>query len=504
MTDYSSYNVSVSPSDIFAHIKFLKAVNSSEHLKQPHILLNALRRYEVFWLPLLVKHESETTNNTAPVLQPPLDVEWMWHVHLLAPYEYENNCNALISTIPADHKFHANKFEHDKAVTYTKSLWESLYVDEKYDFDGTDVPLIPSDHTSKINYDIIAACGRQSAFYYNVSLPHYVDPSFVEAAVIRYKKFLGLKKTNCDAFIVPMYDVDLVWHTHQLQHKLYKQETEVISGKMLNHDDTTTDRGANSKLTESDGITRKLWLDTYNEQFPIAGAMYRGKDCSASFFSVAGQGFHRYFATSCVIQVTSVSLKNHGKLAKLAGSIRLHSHIGVSCRRSEPLAEQKSDDAFQWSGVLLKSEMSSAALNHSSLKLEITKNAGMLKGLLGLKKIVSEHTFKLESLVQEMLSGSKELPKDMTFSLMSSDEKVEMSVKFSMVALENETFLLRKGPFTETELNNAQSYAWQPVSLPRLPDGIPNKILQATHRLVHRILFEIMFGLRTVEYLISV
>jgi hypothetical protein len=38
---------------------------------------------------------------------------------------------------------------------------------------------------SKLTYDIAAAASRQSVFYYQVSLPHYRDPVFIDAAVRR-------------------------------------------------------------------------------------------------------------------------------------------------------------------------------------------------------------------------------------------------------------------------------------------------------------------------------
>jgi hypothetical protein len=50
-----------------------------------------------------------------------------------------------------------------------------------------------------------------------VSLPHYADPDFHVDSVRRYKMYLRLKKKNVKTFLVPCYDMDLVWHAHQVR-----------------------------------------------------------------------------------------------------------------------------------------------------------------------------------------------------------------------------------------------------------------------------------------------
>lgn len=65
-------------------------------------------------------------------------------------------------------------------------------------------------------YDIESAALRQKAFYYQVSLPHYELTHFQEGAISRYKMFLSLKKAHPGHFLVPCYDIDIAWHTHQV------------------------------------------------------------------------------------------------------------------------------------------------------------------------------------------------------------------------------------------------------------------------------------------------
>ncbi len=52
-----------------------------------------------------------------------------------------------------------------------------------------------------------------------VSLPHYRTTKFLVRALQRYQMFLRLKKLYPEEFLVPCYDIDLIWHTHQVRCK---------------------------------------------------------------------------------------------------------------------------------------------------------------------------------------------------------------------------------------------------------------------------------------------
>ena len=66
--------------------------------------------------------------------------------------------------------------------------------------------------------------------------------------VYRYKKFLQIKQSHPALFIVPYYDIDLVWHAHQMHPQEYYSDTVLVLGQLFPHDDTDTDRGVGSKL----------------------------------------------------------------------------------------------------------------------------------------------------------------------------------------------------------------------------------------------------------------
>ena len=108
---------------------------------------------------------------------------------------------------------------------------------------------------------------------------------FIEEAVARYKGFLHLIKRNKEKgvkrFCVPTYDVDLIWHSHQLNPVSYCKDLNEVLGKVLEHDDTDSDRTKGQKLDVGFSGTTKQWEDTFGTRYWRAGVMYRGNSPSA-------------------------------------------------------------------------------------------------------------------------------------------------------------------------------------------------------------------------------
>ena len=204
----------------------------------------------------------------------PLDIAWVWHVHMLSPINYEKDCNEIVSTL-VDHKILVGE-KRKKGLERAMVLWKELYPTEPFEVDLTAPVSNAPGFKSRIQYDIAAACSRQRTFYYQVSLPHYGDKKFLTRALERYKQHLMLKQQNPDMFLVPCYDFDLIWHAHQVHPLIYKNDTTKILGRVLNHDDSVNDRRPGSKLTTSEAATRKKWK-VVGQEFAVNGAMFRGE-----------------------------------------------------------------------------------------------------------------------------------------------------------------------------------------------------------------------------------
>jgi len=285
-------------------LQFLKSVNFYSALNDENsvIIRRAIYRYERFWLPLLAKN---TTRNLAP----PLDVEWIWHCHLLSPHAYREDCMNLFGKV-LDHRTMTPQ-NRDSLQKVTMEVWDALYPDEPFqvDFNATEVLKGLNDYKSGLTYDLVGAVSRQKAFYYQVSLPHYKDEKFLQEAVKRYKMFLYLKQQHPKVFLVPFYDIDLIWHSHQLHPSQYHDDTsELLGGRMLNHDDTTNDRSPGSTLFNADLETRDLWKKEFGKEIAIYGTMYRGEAPENKLYFLTKNEMFKFCDTETTVQLDTVTL----------------------------------------------------------------------------------------------------------------------------------------------------------------------------------------------------
>ena len=179
-------------------LDFLEVVDKVPELKQPRFLARSVYRYKKYWLPFAAAHPDEC-------LSAPLDIEWVWHCHMLSPRAYEKDCKEIVKTV-VNHTLRS-KSNYQDALTKSRTLWLQRYRNEEEPFsldynapyDNKNV----RNYETKIAINIIKAASRQKTFYYQVSLPHYTDMKFLEASLERYKKNLHLKQQLPEKFIVP-------------------------------------------------------------------------------------------------------------------------------------------------------------------------------------------------------------------------------------------------------------------------------------------------------------
>ncbi|KAI7736287.1 hypothetical protein M8C21_001732 [Ambrosia artemisiifolia] len=261
----AAQNISISENLLAAakrQLHFLEVVDRNRWLYQGPTLQWAIYRYNACWLPLLAKH-SESPITEGPLVVP-LDCEWVWHCHRLNPVRYKSDCEEFYGKV-LDNCNVASSVQ-GLSKRETEEIWNKLYPDEPYDLDMTRAlttefseAMYKTQSFSK--YDFALAIERQSPFYYQVSRPHVKSDLFLEAAVARYKGFLHLIRRNRERsikqFCVPTYDVDLIWHTHQLHPASYCKDLTELIGKVLEHDDTDQNRAKDKSSTkEILGLTK--------------------------------------------------------------------------------------------------------------------------------------------------------------------------------------------------------------------------------------------------------
>ncbi|CAF1443682.1 unnamed protein product, partial [Didymodactylos carnosus] len=299
-TNYLSIEISENlKQSVLEHINYLKEFHEHPELLADQARAYAIYRYEKFWLPFIF--ENQELDN----ILPPIDIHLVWHTHLLAPLIYATDCEQVLGRL-VNAKI---RQKNPQSLKYSEQLWLKKYQKSMpYNIDYTTViPPVPT-YTSKIKYNLHNAVERQVGFYYNVALDHYKDEKFLNDALLRYKKFIYLKKINPQLFVVPMYDIDLIWHTHQLHPESYKRDMIKNLNQVLHHDDSTQDRTVNSKLHIADHDTRHKWEELYGEKLPKNGCMYRGKSSKNLYNEVTDFSFllecQRY---SMYVQFSTVS-----------------------------------------------------------------------------------------------------------------------------------------------------------------------------------------------------
>eukprot|EP00271_Cylindrocystis_brebissonii_P020139 TRINITY_DN653_c0_g1_i1.p1 TRINITY_DN653_c0_g1~~TRINITY_DN653_c0_g1_i1.p1 ORF type:complete len:1019 (-),score=176.43 TRINITY_DN653_c0_g1_i1:385-3441(-) len=136
----------------------------------------------------------------------------------------------------------------------------------------------------KIDHDLGWRLRVQSIFYYNVSEPHFLDERFIACAVERYKGFLHMmrytvptnKQDGTKYFLVPTYDIDLLWHTHQRFPNAYARDTVAIVGKVIRHEEEEN-RTEGQRLAEGFSFSQVLWEKLFGTTYIRAGTLYCGK-----------------------------------------------------------------------------------------------------------------------------------------------------------------------------------------------------------------------------------
>ena len=117
-----------------AELDFLARIDRDGHLYYDEDYLDiAIRRYEKYWLPLLASLSGSTQEDLK--FAPPLDVHWVWHVHMLAPVQYRADCAAVLGNTATtasgggrvlNHALQAPEFYNSKRKL-TKLSWQERY-----------------------------------------------------------------------------------------------------------------------------------------------------------------------------------------------------------------------------------------------------------------------------------------------------------------------------------------------------------------------------------------
>ena len=252
-----------------SELQFLKLVDRHQNLFQGPAFKNALRRYELLWLPLFNNPDINSKE-----LQAPLDIEWIWQAHILDLRVYEIDCRNIMSK-EVDHRINTDQ-QKEQALKKARDLWEKAYPTEPFEVDLQIPPSSVPIYKSQVKCDFQEACARLRNLYHNVSLPHYEDAMFLMSSLKRYRQHLALSRDNSSTNLLPCCDFDLIWKTHLLHPVIYKADSQTMLGYVLEHPETKINALEITKYLAFERETKEIW-EKHGMTFSRPGAMFRGE-----------------------------------------------------------------------------------------------------------------------------------------------------------------------------------------------------------------------------------
>ena len=239
------------------------------------IIRRLVHRYEHMWMPMLAEWQQVD-------LEPPADIHWLWHIHMVQSNHYVVYCRERFGRI-LPHKL--RKFDRDasEAVNRSSALWKDLFPDEPFEMDAESLERAAEGfqpNGSKLGL-LLKLVDHERNFLYQISMPHFRDRSFQFSAADRYKQLLKFRKQNPTEPLPVPVDIQLVWRVHQLHpiqyvedirrvlgsHELASSFTEISSGWCCA--DTPYDHSQVARFDE-------LWQRTFNRSLFVDGTGYRG------------------------------------------------------------------------------------------------------------------------------------------------------------------------------------------------------------------------------------
>ncbi|XP_017248337.1 uncharacterized protein LOC108219410 isoform X2 [Daucus carota subsp. sativus] len=242
------------------NLGFLRLVDESSWLHKRPTILEAIRRYDELWMPLI---SDLMVGISPPMILPPLDIEWVWFCHTLNPASYRQYCEARFSKLIGKAAIF-NEENEDYALNRCREIWVQKYPNEPFENEED------SNQEKNIicNEDLLAEVSKQRCLYAKFHEPYMSELVYLIASKRRFKGFLHMMQKFSDGCcrLVPTTDVLLMLMTHQSYPTVYAtdvKEMEGIMWKIVGPCDAV-------KPNEVE-MTKKLWEQTFEEPYEKAG-----------------------------------------------------------------------------------------------------------------------------------------------------------------------------------------------------------------------------------------
>ncbi|XP_057550738.1 glycine-rich domain-containing protein 1 isoform X1 [Amaranthus tricolor] len=257
------------------NLKFLRYVADSDWLHHLPTLLEAIRRYEDLWMPLIADL-TVGQNHRPPMILPPFDIEWIWYCHTLKPAHYREYCKARFSKVIGRATIF-DEVNEEYAVKLCRDIWIKRYPNEPFENEVDSEVSMGGGKKSDNEVILLGEMRKQRDSYDRFFREPYMgEIVYLIAAKRRYKKFLQLvimqqndgDGDGCSCVLVPTVDILLMWFTHQSYPTVYAADTKHMEDELLLKVVGPWDHSVQEEDIEQ---MKVLWEDTFDQPYEKAG-----------------------------------------------------------------------------------------------------------------------------------------------------------------------------------------------------------------------------------------
>lgn len=183
----------------------------------------AVRRYEQCWLPLLAKAKDAVDSS------PPPDVAFVWYLHRLHPEWYSRDFEAVLRCEPV----YPSPNDSFAFTTNCSAAWRQHCGSEAFWPPSPSAVAKGAGLRSRLSVNLLADMHQSKGFLKQVLRRCYLDPFFVDQAVLRYKRIIMLATDTCNfatgssSIVVPP-DVVLAWRAHAASSPSYRADADAL------------------------------------------------------------------------------------------------------------------------------------------------------------------------------------------------------------------------------------------------------------------------------------
>lgn len=212
---------------------------------------------------------------TPSTIVPPIDIAWVWHCHRLNPVAYDEDLARFVPEGDSDSLAYMRKAcstnietafrfsdGEDAQSKPTRRLWDIVHPFEAFmpkylishSFSAEESrkrqhitsfanEITRASFRSVLAYDLMTACRLQKSFLYQLVDENDIDKGemferdeYLQRAYHRYLQFIVLHQQAPETFLVPMIDINIMWHMHLSCTTEYRHDCLTLIDRIVRHD----------------------------------------------------------------------------------------------------------------------------------------------------------------------------------------------------------------------------------------------------------------------------